>query len=76
MPQHLIAPSRSTKKYGGLYIDVDLLPTMKPIYEFIESYPAYKNSFAMPLGSLKMAFLEEVLNNNPSLIPSRKRVFK
>lgn len=60
------------KKYGGIYIDVDLLPTMKPIYEFIESYPVYKNSFAMPLGALKMAFLEEVLNNNPNLIPSRK----
>lgn len=58
------------EKFGGVYADVDLLPTMIPIYEFMEHNPALKNSLAINLKTIKQAFFNEIILNNKQLIPS------
>ena len=57
-------------RYGGVYADVDLLPTMSPIYEFIAKHPELESSIALPYKILKLAFLEEVIHKHKNILPS------
>ncbi|WP_158999270.1 TcdA/TcdB pore-forming domain-containing protein [Pigmentibacter ruber] len=64
------------QKRGGVYGDMDLLPTMIPIYELISKNNVLKNYFDLPLAkelSLSLvthAFFNEIILNNKNLIPS------
>ncbi|WGL60965.1 TcdA/TcdB pore-forming domain-containing protein [Pigmentibacter sp. JX0631] len=65
-------------KFAGAYADIDLLPTMIPIYELIAKNSTLKNYFDLPLAKdlslslITQAFFNEIILNNKNLIPSYK----
>lgn len=65
-------------KYGGIYSDIDLLPTMIPIYELLDKNTKLRNYLELPLpkdlelSSIIHSFFNEIVLNNKDLIPSYK----
>ncbi len=60
-------------KYGGMYLDVDVLPPIKIMNELLEiDSKAVRNFFNSHFKQISYAYYEELFNQNLDLLPSRK----
>lgn len=61
-------------EFGGIYMDVDILPSLKPLNDFYDNniHGEFKNFFLSHSKRITLLFFETVLNNNRNLIPSRQ----
>ena len=62
------------RQFGGLYSDIDVLPAIKPLNNFIEQNDKLNGdeSFSKRFRSLSLAYCEQIFNHFKFLSPSRK----